>query len=97
MKRFAVSLLSLVLSIGVARGGPESLLAAPPPPPCPVGDTFIFCVASCPINLNEWCLNAIGHPAECRVASSACQFLGLVCNPPEGSYEDQVFCTYDRG
>jgi len=97
MRRLAISLCALLLSIGVALGKPGSLAAAAPPPPCPVGDTFIFCDWFCPEDNSEYCLNQVGRPPNCRVEQPFCFDVGF---PPGCDAWDrsdlhyQIWCPY---
>lgn len=93
MRRLAVALCALLLSVTVAVGMPGRLDAAVPPP-CPSGDTFIFCLASCPVgSLEHACLILAGHPPNCRVEQPFC----FDITPPywcEPYIYTQLWCPY---
>lgn len=94
MRRLAVALCALLLSMTVALGLPERLDAAAPPPPCPNGDTFIFCLSTCPLgDLEQACLSLAGRPPNCRVEQPFCFTISYPYNcGPEGSA--QLWCPY---
>lgn len=93
MRRLVVALCAVLLSVTAALGTPERLDAAAPPPPCPNGDTFIFCVSTCPLgSLEDACLSLAGHPPNCRVEEPFCYDLGsLLC---DGYNSTQLWCPY---
>ncbi len=91
MRRLAVALCALLLSITAALGVPETLDAAVPPP-CPAGDTFIFCLSFCPGgSLENACLSMLDYPPNCRVEQPFC-FSPVGC---DGYGNDtQLWCPY---
>lgn len=94
MRRLAVALCALLLSMTVALGLPERLDAAALPPPCPDGDTFIFCLSTCDVgNLEDACLSLAGHPPNCRVEQPFCYDISppYWCEPYNYS---QLWCPY---
>ena len=102
MKRLAVSLCALLVSLTVAVAKPE-LANAAPPPPCPGGDTYIFCIQLCPEgspSLEQMCLAEIGNPPNCRVEQPFCYDMGTTCDG-QWDYEHQgwlntrqLWCPY---
>ena len=91
MRRLTVALCALLLSMRAALGMPEPLDAATPPP-CPAGDTFIFCLATCPAFPADWCLAFVGYPYNCRVEQPFCFTISQGGCGPEGS--TQLWCPY---
>ncbi len=94
MRRLAVALCALFLSVGVALGNPELSQAAVPPPPCPSGSTFIWCIHECPVTpLEDVCLFLAYNPPNCRVVAPFCFDSGLSC---DGGYNDVwLWCPYE--
>jgi hypothetical protein len=97
MRRRAISLCALLLSITASLGRPGQLGAAPPPP-CPSYDTFVFCERDyCPLNLSNYCLAQVGFPANCRVEQPFCYDVGF---PPgclgwdQEEYHYEITCPY---
>jgi len=100
MRRLAITLSGLLLSLTVAAARPGAVLAAPPPP-CPVGEIFVFCDTQCmgwPGSMEEWCLAFIGSPVDCVVTDAWCDLLwhNLDCLGQPGGPAYRTFCHYER-
>lgn len=97
MRRLAVSLCALVLSLSTALLTPGSLSAAPPP--CPAGDTFQYCLTGCPLDLALFCFQAAGRPANCQLTESSCDYWGtLPCDgsSTEGQNWWMAYCHWEN-
>jgi hypothetical protein len=95
MKRLAVSLVSLVLSLAVVLGSPSTLNALPPP--CPDGQQFMACIGDCPFDEYGYCLALAGNPPNCRVTASWCWDFGPCGALYPYDTPNQIVCDYASG